>query len=149
MRDYLFRGKVTDDYYIKEMRGTWVEGNLVHQTEYYGMSVDKYHILYTGEFHVDYYDAATVIPETVGQFTGVLDMNGKKVFEGDIVKLTDDVKKTFDVIDGPVYFNHSAFFIKGNDGSLLASLFALVDYTYTLRGEVIGNIYDNPELLGD
>ena len=134
MREILFRGKRRDT-------GEWVEGSLVRANGLYTKIIN-------GEVkHNDFYDIHFYIdPETVGQFTGVLDANGKKVFEGDIVKLTEDVKKTFGVNDGVVKFNHSAFFVNGRDG-FLDSLFVLVDYTYVLRGWVIGNIHDNPELL--
>ena len=132
MRDYLFRGKVTDDYYIKEMRGTWVEGNLVHQTEYYGMSVDKYHILYTGEFHVDYYDAATVIPETVGQWTGLLDKNGKRIFEDDIIRDEWGRTKVVQFLNG--YYYPFIAFPEFNCWS-------------EDECEVVGNVTDNSDLL--
>ena len=127
MREILFRGKRKDN-------GRWVRGFpfAVHS----GLKIEGIET-WDGERHL-------VDTETVGQFTGVLDTNGKKVFEGDIVKLTEDVKKTFDVDDGVIKFNHSAFFVNGGNG-LRDSLFALVDYTYVLRGWVIGNIHDNPE----
>lgn len=142
MRKVLFRGKRKDN-------GEWVEGDLFNnydERKFVGeLVVDDY----TG-FACDQYEVgigfAEVIPETVGEFTGVVDANGKKVFEGDIVKLTEDVKKTFGATDGVVKFNHGAFFVNGKNG-ILDSLFVLVDYTYILRGWVIGNIYDNPELI--
>lgn len=122
MREILFRGKRVDN-------GEWVEGSLIHQTKFYGDPVDHYHILYDGEFHIDYYGSAEVIPETVGQFTGLLDKNGKKIFEGDIVRLYCGIRGTYvmhilDIRHGFRPFENRVTEI-----------------------EVIGNIHDNPELL--
>ena len=94
----------------------------------------------------EYRDFYFVIPETVGQFTGVLDVSGEKIFEGDIVYLSEYIKKTFDVDDGAIIYSHGAFFVNDDD-SLRGTLFALTDYTFVLRGRVVGNVYDNPELL--
>lgn len=138
MREILFRGKRVDN-------GEWIEGSLIHQTKFYGDPVDCYHILYDGEFHADYYGSVEVIPETIGEFTGMLDKNGKKIFEGDIVILFEYVKKTFDVDDGEVRYGRGGFHVK--EFSTLNSLNALASYDGVFRGEIIGNIHDNPELL--
>ena len=129
MRKILFRGKCAHD-------GKWHEGNLVHQTEFYGDPVDCYHIVDIGEFDVDYYTSTEVIPETIGQFTGVLDMNGNKVFEGDIIKANSTV---YICLWDECNFE---FGLRNNKESLgMAYVYPYV--------EVIGNIYDNPELLED
>lgn len=137
MREILFRGKVPEDCPYENLRGQWVEGSLVHQTEYYGSPVDRYHILYTGEFDCDFYDSVVVIPETIGQFTGLLDKNGKKIFEGDIVKgsILYDVGcyPHEEILTQPVIFTEAKFWPVNR----------LMEATI----EVIGNIHDNPELL--
>lgn len=127
MREYLFRGKRLDN-------GEWFYG--CYQ-EYPNNEVC---------IQNTYRDSYFVSPETVGQFTEILDKNGKKIFEGDIVYLSENVKQTFDVDDGVIIYNHGAFFVNNAD-SLRSTLFALTDYTFVLRGRVIGNIHDNPELL--
>ena len=75
-----------------------------------------------------------VIPETVGQYTGLTDKNGKKIFEGDIVKVSN---KFIDY----VVFDCGCFNMERQ----------VMNYEFTYQDfkniEVIGNIYDNPELL--
>lgn len=88
-----------------------------------------------------------VDPETVGRCSGVPDKHGRIIFEGDIVRVDEDVKETFQRIeDGPVRFNRGCFFVNSY-GDILSSFDVIADFTGVLRGEVIGNIYDNPELL--
>ena len=68
MREILFRGKRFD-------KGEWAQGSYVETLRY-----NNSHWIWDGKEHVK------VDPETVGQYTGLTDKNGKKIFEGDIVK---------------------------------------------------------------
>lgn len=86
-----------------------------------------------------------VIPETVGQFTGVYDKDGREIYEDDII--------SFEAFGNPVelvHFEGSAFGIGGKNGlpkrrvSFFTILSNFVKY-YDIY--VIGNIHDNPELL--
>ena len=123
MREILFRGKA---YY-----GEWVEGTYYHETEFYGDDCDYHYIIRTKDVLEDNmmsYDE--VIPETVGQYTGLTDKNGKKVFEGDIV--------CWGRIKGTIVWEEHKIYIKSN---------LLWDFSHDDIIEVIGNIHDNPELL--
>jgi uncharacterized phage protein (TIGR01671 family) len=124
-RTIKFRGKRTDD-------GVWVYGDLIH---------DKA-ITVTGlrdRVRVGKYE---VIPETVGQLTGLLDKNGKEIYEGDILKyaLNDEedtvARLAFSIQDGA--------YILCNDELWIDETFAVASAENSF---VIGNIHDNPELL--
>ena len=139
MREILFRGK-TD-------KGEWVYGDLIQLhngrrfiiNNKFGACIDdKGNFINTEAPFV--YD---VIPETVGQYTGLTDKNGTKIFEGDLLRVTDDNGETnlCSCGVGYVLFYDGVWYIcdEVNDG--------LYDVNNIYYIEVIGNIHDNPELL--
>lgn len=138
MREMLFRGKSIYD-------NEWIEGFYVHANEAYGENIDRHFIIKHGEFEYDNYDAWEVIPETVGQYTGLCDKNGKKIFEGDICQ----IKNHRLISEVPFVIEWEDFVYNGwvwealdenkNEDSFTASAARIC--------EVIGNIHDNPELL--
>ena len=130
MRDILFRGLWVHGN--KE----WIEGDLVRDSEGKPHIVDsKYVDYWHGEPIFVCEEECEVIPETVGQYTGLMDKDGKKVFEGDIVRWDGDEISIIRYCEG-VYRLCNA---EGYYGVSLHNHFSYV--------EVIGNIHDNPELL--
>ena len=136
MRDYLFRGKRKDN-------GEWVEGYLVIADERYFIAKCPECItsLYYPDDIYSFTGFVEVIPETVGQYTGLTDKNGKGIFEGDIVK-TDKFSEPnkqyiikYDLLFG-AFIGHDRynFYFVTFDGD-------------SDEFEVIGNIHDNPELM--
>jgi len=139
MREIKFRGKRLDN-------GEWVYGYYV----YYGFIDNQKHYIVP-----DYASALYVFevyPSTVGQFTGLKDKNGKEIYEGDIVELTNTYKgmntKSIVEID----------FIDFTFAGKWAEEYSPLGYMYNPLGsynfpivtiEVIGNIHDNPELLNE
>ena len=109
----LYRGK-------EKPNGEWVEGFLV----------DAQHV-------GNWVESDPVDPETVGQFTGMTDIGGKRIFEGDIMKtaVTGLTPHT-----GVVEFADGAFGLRCTDGSAFFLCFVAGSFT------IIGNIHDTPEL---
>ena len=127
MREILFRGKQTDN-------GEWIEGAYSPFHLNFGEREEKPHIIIISDDEDIDGLWCEVIPETVGQYTGLTDKNGKRIFEGDIVDyISSDVignPKTGTIIvedmtdyDTMIYLNHSD------------------------ELQIIGNIHDNPEIF--
>jgi uncharacterized phage protein (TIGR01671 family) len=129
MREILFRGKRKDN-------GEWVYGCILH----YGSGAGEHFYIVVGSMIPGF---VKVISETVGQFIGLTDSNGAKIFEGDIVKTT--VKITSGQADTVVHVFFSelcaSFMLAG--GILCSPEFMHKNRKY----EIIGNIHDTPELL--
>ena len=126
MREIMFRGKVDD--------GEWVFGDFIREPFGYCIQV----VTHSGnEYSRKKY---VITEETVGQYTGLKDKNGKRIFEGDIVEGADFTAE--DGGYGVVGFDDGAFEIIGNNccGTFHENYWGR-DF------EVIGNIHDNPELL--
>lgn len=147
MRDIAFRGKRVDN-------GKWTEG-------YYVCLNEKVHFIYSGYAETNcgnyYADRDEVIPETVGQYAGLTDKNGTKIFEGDIVRIAywfgwDDeqqknvpeeeyISKVYSIDGCPFCVD-----LIHDDGDMTP--LAWIGWVYDdVEVEVIGNIHDNPELL--
>ena len=143
MREILFRGKRTDN-------GEWIEG--FYSAEEYNPYIGK--IEYIPRIQIiGKCVSLGVIPETVGQFTGLTDKNGKRIFEGDIVKCTDTINDfEFNAVvefgnpNGEYNWGYQLKFISGEESNF--DILCWVDMEETgAYIEVIGNIHDSPELL--
>ena len=128
MREILFRGK-------SEKFGNWIEGSLI-----IGRDLESGQLEYLiAPLSAYYTEVKKVIPETVGQYTGLIDKNGTKIFEGDILK------GVWGTVCQVVYDDcYLGFRAKEKDG-----MHNCIDYYGLDKLEIIGNIHDNPELLGN
>ena len=134
MREILFRGK-------RYMDGEWVDGSL-----FIDEKKEKHEILVG---YVNYRIGWEVDPETVGQFTGLTDKNGKKIFEGDIVHVLGNQQvedwKNVNYIGSIAFLDAGFCVIDGTIEDHAFRRYQLPRLDFDL--EVIGNIHDNPELL--
>lgn len=134
MREILFHGKRIDN-------GEWVEG--WYEMYPFGRWPVKASIIPSEEAKGGHYEHVRVDPSTIGQFTGLTDKNGKKIFEGDIVRCGTGriCKVTFFISPGVSGFDLVPV---GGFNSPPPRKWSLFSDT-----EVIGNIHDNPDLLED
>lgn len=163
MREILFRGKPKNeaDYYLFSLthkdncKDGFVYGSLVISGERYFICVSA---LCSANSLVNngITTMIEVIPETVGQYTGLTDKNGKGIFEGDIVKNDWCFACGYSVIKFGQYkpLDMSEEYQQGNLGFYLEHIHKADKRSvrkdilfFANKCEVIGNIHDNPELL--
>ena len=83
--------------------------------------------------------------DTVGQFTGLMDADGREIYEGDVIRSDFLQHMRTDVCNGHVVYENGAFYVEYIDHTY-ANLGDLIFYSGTSTS-VIGNVYDNPDLL--
>lgn len=121
MREILFRGKFGNE---------WKYGYLTIEPR--GLAIKEPYVNAASNiWHID--------TKTVGQYTGLNDKNGIKIFEGDILKFFNDNSTYYDV----AYFETDCRWIIRKKGGILTDL---DDFAHKFMS-VVGNVYDNPELL--
>ena len=124
MREILFRGKRVDS-------GEWETGSLVYArmgtSEEQASIADKMTAYHT-----------PVIPETVGQYTGLKDLHGTRIFEGDVVKSI----AAWYVVE----FENGGYGLRPFGKGKLIPIMGHGNFNEN-EVEVIGNVYDNQELL--
>ena len=149
MREILFRAKAINRvkgnfYRTKYKNGDWVYGLVSKLNKEYDIGSLPMEMTNTdgiSGIEVDY--------NTLGQFTGLTDKNGKKIFEGDIVLFEDECAGNYEYHDctekrcGVIDYDCGQFFLTNRIAVEMEDLI----YDNELDGEVIGNIHDNPELL--
>lgn len=135
-REILFRGKST-------ISKEWVYGDLVHTSQLTAIK----------EVNGDYFRPISVSPDTIGQYTGLKDKNGKQIFDGDIVHLKGDgydgskVGKDYYRV---ITFHEGSFCISIEDGVHFPVHTPICEYCggcSIVNWVVIGNVTDNPELI--
>ena len=131
MREILFRGKRT-------INGDWVYGDFVRGNE--RKSLRDSIFVYDSE--TQSFNDYEINPSTLGQYTGLTDKNGKRIFEGDIAKVLQGKDKDIAYVG----FENGAFMLYPKTGNIYER--TLWEYWYNdWDVEVVGNITDNPELL--
>lgn len=136
---YLYKAKRVDN-------GEWVTGYYVKGSDMYG---EETHVIFEPDAifysHGETDGLAEIDPSTICQCTGLEDKNGKLIWENDIFQCTDETMVTQkDLIE---YNETHASFVRLRNTEKLGLQYLWIDEATYSHGEVIGNVFDNPELL--
>lgn len=144
MREILFKAKRIDN-------GEWIEGYLFdngfdgEEKKYFigGLIIEKYNGTACDEWVITGIDFCEIDPETLCQYTGLCDKNGKKIWENDILMAHLDESYPEDVTYETIEWNVAGWVVHetGSTDREYIDKFDLEHY------EVVGNIFDNKELL--
>ena len=150
MREILFRGKRADN-------GEWVYGYYAHRPTAVCIGESNPSCIYVPACDPDdNSEFIEVLPETVGQYTGLTDKNGVRIFEGDILDVSSDVAYGGVAVHRLGYFVvefHNGCFMKSALDDPQLSFFdnakrkGLYHFISTDIHKIVGNIHDNPEIL--
>ena len=137
---YLYRGKRKDN-------GEWVTGYLIKGNNTYIVTPESIYYMVVSISYIASVEFVEVLPETVGQCTGLTDKNGKLIFEGDIVKF----KKFKNEYIGTIAFNDISLAFEIWTNIVVGAYGEKATHKHMIYHcdeiEVIGNIHDNTELL--
>ena len=138
MREILFRAKRIDNgewvegYYAMMGKGNLIRHYIVQNCALTGLFEDPEDNMYFNDVEID--------PETPCQYTGLKDKNGNRIWENDIVRIENSMDEGI----GNIEFYGGMWYV---DGEPSTSLHDIVEYDDVAEVEVIGNIFDNSELL--
>ena len=160
MREILFKAK-RKNWRELPKEDWWVEGSYHHQTDYYGDPCDKHYIIDGTTTDMEGYgEHCEIDPETICQLTGLTDVNGKRIWENDIVSCEHEKFQEGDPVEMYPFpniikykRNYAVEFI--NTGSSYGYRLRNKSIHFMLTGnvvynhkiEVIGNVFDSIELL--
>lgn len=139
MREILFRAK-RKNWRELPKEEWWVEGYYVKCRKYdYILPIFNEYEPFHG--YDDRYDEwVEIAPETLCQYTELKDKKGNRIWENDIVRIENSVDEGV----GNIEFYEGIWFVDGKPNNCL---YDISGYDYDAEIEVIGNIFDNPELL--
>lgn len=136
MREILFRGKKNNN--------KWVKGRLITD-DVIAPEGQRFVRDTDGSFNIK---CQTIDPKTVGEFTGLTDKNGVKIFEGDIIIYDDGEDADREGEFSIVVWENAEFCLKHFTANC-EPYYDDCNLTHSsCYYEIIGNIHDNPELLG-